>query len=94
MRILVVLTDADPKHVVRERFAALLSAHHVLAACLVAPELGSFPEGLEVQRRVSTMLRYLLGASAENIAVFVISGRPGDNVEDCALAWGASEVQR
>ncbi|HWA74065.1 MAG TPA: hypothetical protein VG937_17100 [Polyangiaceae bacterium] len=94
MRILVVLTDADAGDVVRQRFAALLSEHHVLAACKVAPELTSFPEGLETQRRISTMLRYLLGAPAENIAVFAISGRLGDSVEDCAREWGAAEVRR
>jgi hypothetical protein len=94
MRILVVLTDADPKDGVRERFAALLSEHHEVAACKVAPELTSLSESLDVQRRTSSMLRHLLGDPAENIAVFAISGRPGDNVEDCAREWGASEVQR
>ena len=36
--------------------------------------------------------RRLLGEGAETVAVFVVSGRPGDDAASCAESWGADEI--
>jgi len=49
---------------------------------------------LLAQRRITAALRRTLDGSAEKIPVFVVSGERGDDIDDCARAWGATEVER
>lgn len=62
-----------------------------LAICQVLPA-PSFPRMLEAQQLLTTTLRQALGERAETVPVFVVTGGPGDDVEDCATAWGATSV--
>ena len=64
------------------------------ALCLVH---GGDPSGLGdlgLQQRMTIELRAALGADAETIPTFVVSGHPGDDVDACAASWGATRVVR
>ncbi|HEX6277248.1 MAG TPA: hypothetical protein VFZ53_29605 [Polyangiaceae bacterium] len=94
MRVLVVLAEPDVSRATRERCSALLAEGREVAVCHV---LNSSSKGLqahlEAQRKITAALRRALEGGAENIPVFVITGEVGDGVEDCARAWGATDVQ-
>ncbi len=69
-------------------------AHAELAVCQVLVGASGPPSGLFAEQRLTAFLREHLAAEAEEIAVFVVSGRPADDVDACALRWGADEVLR
>ncbi|HUS69001.1 MAG TPA: hypothetical protein VMZ28_30905 [Kofleriaceae bacterium] len=62
------------------------------ACCFVHEADDGGRDHLGLQQRMTTDLRAVLGAGAEGVAIFVVSGRAGDGVDDCAAAWGATEV--
>ena len=49
-------------------------------------------ESLNAQRALTKALRAARGAAAEEVPVFVASERDGERLDDCAKAWGATEV--
>lgn len=51
-------------------------------------------EGLAAQRALTNALREAQGDRAESVPVFVVSDRDGERLDDCATAWGATEVKR
>ncbi|HKO53534.1 MAG TPA: hypothetical protein VJV79_37755 [Polyangiaceae bacterium] len=50
-------------------------------------------EALEAQRALTEVLRQVFGEMAESIPIFAVSDRPGERVEDYAMAWGATVVR-
>jgi hypothetical protein len=93
VRTLVVLCDPIEANAIRERCSALIEAGQEVALCYVLPAGFGLHASLEVQRRITSELREALESSAEAIPVFVVSGAHGDSVDDCARAWGATDVQ-
>jgi hypothetical protein len=93
VRTLVVLRDPIAASAIRERCAALVGAGKEVALCYVLPAELGLRASLAVQRRITSELRQALETSAEAIPVFVVSGAQGDSVDDCARAWGATDVQ-
>jgi len=93
MRTLVVLSDPIESQTIRERCSVLIAGGHEVALCYVLPRQAGLNASLEVQRRITTELRHALETSAEKIPVFVVSGLDGDGVDDCARAWGATDVK-
>ncbi len=94
MRVLVVLEDPIATESIQKRCSPLIAGGHELAVCYVLPAGAGLRASLETQRTITMELRHAFGASAEAIPVFVISGLEGDTVDDCARAWGATDVRR
>lgn len=93
-RILVVVRDPIDGATLRERCLPRGREPVQIAVChVLEPEEDGLEAGLRAQRRMTTALRQALGEGAEDVPVFVASGRPGDTVEDCARAWGATLVR-
>jgi hypothetical protein len=93
MRVLVVLSEPDLSKTLRERCSALIAEGREVAVCHVVGKQAGLEGLLEAQRKITTALRRALEASAEAIPVFVLTGEDGDGVDDCARAWGATDVQ-
>lgn len=93
VRTLVLLSDPIEANVIRQRCSRLLEAGGEVAICYVLPTPLGLHGSLEVQRRITLELRQALETSAEAIPVFVVTGLEGDGVDDCARAWGATDVQ-
>src|SRR5689334_13368838 len=93
MRVLVVLSDAVDVDTIRQRCAAHVAQGHELAICFVLSAPTTLQATLETQRKLTAALRIVLGAAAETIAVFVVTAVAGDEVADCARAWGATDVE-
>ena len=92
MRVLLVLSDASVDEELRKRCQSLLDAGHEVAVCHRLTDGNSLQETLDIQRKITGRLRYVLDSSAESIPVFVVTGKDGDGVDDCAKAWGATDV--
>ena len=93
MRTLVVLSDPIVAETIRERCSALIADGHEVAVCYVLASQPGLRASLDAQRRITVELRHALETSAETIPVFVVSGLDGDGVDDCARAWGATDVR-
>lgn len=93
MRAFVVLSEPIRADTIRARCSALVADGHEVAVCYVLPVEAGLQASLEAQRKITTELRRALDASAESIPVFVVSGLDGDGVDECARAWGATDVQ-
>lgn len=61
-----------------------------VAICLV--DGGSTTSHLTLQQQTTAQLRARFGSAAEAVAIFVVSGRVGDGVAECATDWGATEI--
>lgn len=92
MRMLVVIQD--PRELSRihgvHSQTAVLGA--VLAVCLVHESTDRGTDHLALQRQLTATLRSKLGAAAESIAIFVVTGRHDDDVGRCAAEWGATSI--
>lgn len=93
MRVLMVLRDPIVVDEVRDRCGELVAGGHSVGVCYVPTIQLGLQAVLDAQRRVTQALRQALDKQAEGIPVFVASEREGDRVEDCARAWGATEVR-
>jgi hypothetical protein len=93
VRTLVVLRDPIEANAIRQRCSALMEAGQEFALCYVLGADLGLRASLDVQRRITSELRQAFETSAETIPVFVVSGAHGDTVDDCARAWGATDVQ-
>jgi hypothetical protein len=78
---------------VKQRWATVSSEDGELAVCYELP-LGSdgFHQALHAQQAVTSMLRQECGPRAEQVAVFAISDREGERLEDYVREWGATVV--
>jgi hypothetical protein len=92
MRVLVVLVEPIAADGIRERCSSLVADGHEVAVCYVLPVPPSLKASLDAQRRITADLRRALSNSAESIPVFVVTGADGDGVDECATAWGATDV--
>lgn len=92
MRVLLVLPDLSVGEERQLRCQALLQGGHEVAFCYRLTSAATLQEALDIQRRLTARLRYLFESSAEGIPVFVVTGNDGDGIEDCAKAWGATDV--
>jgi hypothetical protein len=92
-RILFVFRAAIDVESLRKRCLDGVAQEHSMAVCYVlqAHEL-SFDAALDAQRRITLSLRKAFDQRAETFAVFVVTERDGDRVDDCARAWGATVV--
>lgn len=93
MRVLVVLRDPIIVDAVRERCGQAMAEGHSVGVCYVPTDPLGLQAVLDAQRRVTQALRHALDKRAEGVPVFVASERDGDRIEDCARAWGATEVR-
>lgn len=90
--LLVVRGPIDPE-MFRRRYEVISSAQGAIAVCYELPAgHDGFHDALSAQREVTEALRQACGPSAEDIAIFAVSERNGDRVEDYAREWGATEV--
>lgn len=93
MRVLVVISEPLVAAAMKERCGRLVSEGHEIAVCYPLAPLTNLPTSLGIQRRIASALREGLDKSAEQIPIFVVTGAPGDGVEECARAWGATDVR-
>lgn len=93
-RVLLVLRGPIDVETVKRRWETARADGAEYAVCYQLPQ-GShgLPDMLSAQRTVTAALRKACGSRAESIAVFAITDREGDRVEDCARDWGATEVR-
>jgi hypothetical protein len=92
-RILVVLRAAIDAETVRRRCPPSVAQTHQMAVCYVLkPHEAGIEASVEAQRRITLSLRQALNQRAETIPVFVVTGRDGDGIDDCAREWGATVV--
>jgi hypothetical protein len=92
-RVLVAVRDARDLQTLRRGVAAAATRGAELAVCQVTDD-DHHASDLHHQQAMTKTLRGLLGDEAESVAVFVVSGRAGDDVASCAAAWGADEIVR
>jgi hypothetical protein len=57
------------------------------------PGRDGLAEALAAQRSLTALLRQHQATTAESIPIFVATNRAGESVDDCASAWGATEVK-
>jgi hypothetical protein len=94
MRVLLVLPDPSFGEELERRCKTLLDGGHEVACCHPLTTVSTLQQVLDIQRRITARLRYAFDSSAEGIPVFVVTGNDGDGVDDCAAAWGATDVYR
>jgi hypothetical protein len=94
MRVLVVLREPIATDSLRERCGRLVAEGHCVAVCYAAASTLGLEGTLEAQRKITLALRHAIDGAAEEIPVFVATERDGEGIDDCALAWGATEVQQ
>jgi hypothetical protein len=93
VRLLVVIRGSIRLEAVKTQWQAACEEACELAFCYVLPAgRDGFLDAVRAQRAVTTALRQTCGAEAEKVAVFAACERDGERVEDCASAWGATEV--
>jgi hypothetical protein len=93
VRVLVVLRGPIRTETVKARWQAVSRDRHELAFCYVLPpDNDGLAESVRAQRAVTLALRRIGEAAVESVAVFAASERDGERVDDCARAWGATEV--
>jgi hypothetical protein len=93
MRVLVVLAGSVEPAIIEQRCGGVVGDGHEVAVCYRFPAEVALPKILDAQREVTAALRRVFGPAAEAIPVFVATNAEGDRVEDCALAWGATDVR-
>lgn len=92
-RIMLVLRGSIDSELVRQRWQEVSSGAAELAVCYELPtDHNGFRDALEAQRAVTGALRRACGQQAESIAIFAVTDRDGERVDDYARAWGATEV--
>jgi hypothetical protein len=92
MKVLAVIESGRELARIHGVHSLVVAMGGQLALCLVH---GSSPGGtghLSLQQQLTSQLRSRLGHGAESIAIFVVSGRPGDDVRACAAEWGATAI--
>ncbi len=94
-RTLVVLRGSIDRATLRARYAAVLVEGGDVAVCCVLPAgHDGLDDALRAQREVTSALRACIPQRAEDVAVLVVSEADELGVEECARAWGATEVVR
>ena len=94
LRVLLVLRGPIEASAVAARLEGEAWREAEFAFCYeLSPEHDGLDGALEAQRALTGVLRQVFGHGAENIPVFAVSHRPGERVEDYALAWGATVVR-
>jgi hypothetical protein len=89
----MVLRGPIDSDILRKRWEVASAGGAELALCYeLAPGHDGCDEALLAQRAVTEALRRACGADAEKIAIFAVSDRDGERVEDYATAWGATIV--
>lgn len=89
-RVLVVIRDPRDLLTIRRGVAVAAVRASELAICQVTDD--DHLADLQHQQVMTRTLRLLLGADAETVAVFVVSGRVGDDAASCAESWGADVI--
>jgi hypothetical protein len=93
-RVLIILSGEIDELSLRTRCVGLASSS-AIALCYQLPAgKAGLQEGLHVQRRLTELLRTVMGTAAETIPIFVAADREGERTTDLAEAWGATEVDR
>jgi hypothetical protein len=89
-RVLVVVRDPRDLPTIRRGVAVAAARSAELAVCQVTSD--DHLDDLHHQQAMTRALRRLLGEGAESVAVFVVSGRSGDDAASCAESWGADQI--
>jgi hypothetical protein len=93
-RVLIILSGEIDELSLRTRCGGLASSG-AIALCYQLPAGNAgLEEGLRIQRRLTQLLRAVMGSAAETIPIFVAADREGERTADLAEAWGATEVAR
>ena len=93
-RVLLILHGPIDVETIRRRWEAAVADDVEYAVCYQLPrDNQGFRDILSAQRTVTAALREVCGTRAESMAIFAITDRDGDRVEDCAREWGATEVR-
>jgi hypothetical protein len=93
-RVLIILSGQIDERSLRTRCVGLAPSS-TIAICYQLPAgKAGLEEGLNVQRRLTELLRTVLGTAAETVPIFVAADREGERTTDLAEAWGATEVDR
>ena len=93
-RVLIILSGEVDELSLRTRCVGLASSG-AIALCYQLPAgRAGLEEGLKVQRRLTQLLRAVLGSAAETVPIFVAADREGERPGDLAEAWGATEMNR
>jgi len=92
MRVLVVLSEPHVPRPLGERCQRLIGDGHDVALCYSSTVAATIDATLDAQRKITADLRRTLENSAETIPVFVVTGQSGDGIDDCARAWGATDI--
>jgi hypothetical protein len=91
-RVLIILSGEIDELSLRTRCVGLAPST-TIALCYQLPAGNAgLEEGLNVQRRLTELLRTVLGTAAETVPIFVAADRDGERTTDLAKAWGATEV--
>lgn len=91
---MLVLHGPIDVEAIRRRWEAAAADEAEYAVCYQLPrDNHGFHDMLSAQRTMTAALREACGLRAESMAVFAITDRDGDRVEDCARDWGATEVR-
>jgi hypothetical protein len=78
---------------VKTRWETVSAEPGEVAVCYeLAPGKDGFHEALNAQQAITLALRQTCGPRAEQVAVFAVSEREGERVEDYAREWGATVV--
>jgi hypothetical protein len=92
--VLIILSGEIDELSLRARCVGLASSG-AIALCYQLPAGNAgLEEGLKIQRRLTQLLRAVMGSAAETIPIFVAADREGERTADLAEAWGATEVDR
>ena len=93
-RVLIILSGEIDERSLRTRCDGLAPSR-AIALCYQLPAgKAGLEEGLNVQRRLTELLRTVLGTAAETVPIFVAADREGERPTDLAEAWGATVVDR
>jgi len=95
-RLLLLLRGTIDEAAVRRCCSAISwDQYEAVAIYYELPPLGQrrFFDGLAAQQRLTAILRHLLGAEAEQIAIFVGADQAGERSDDYARGWGATVVR-
>jgi len=91
---MLVLRGPIEEAMVKQRWQTVSAEPGEVAVCYeLPPGKDGFHEALHAQRAITLALRHTCGSRAEQVAVFAVSDREGERLEDYAREWGATVVR-
>ena len=88
-KVLVALRSPDDVETIRLGAKIMRERGADMAVCQVRASGDDGRSDLALQRRITSRLRSTLGAIAEEVAVFVVGEKSGDDLASIAKTWDA-----